>query len=270
MSELDPVTKEKRPRWQRLLRFLLIKLPLLIFIIGLVMVLALKMVERYPNPLREGFEEYLSESSGTNVSLGKMEEFAFIPDLHLKASGVTYHARGNAANVLLSVEEAELSAPFVSVFFSLNQLNTVSVSNLEAKEGFLLPKALTIETMDIVQKDGPEQYGSFLTARGTYSGQDMFLEAELQNEDEHYTVPQLVPFSLTIGDATLGAGFYKGRNTLELKNAVYRTGDFESEAGDYVLVKSGEYIKKNPLQCMLEQPGSEECQTQYKDGTNQE
>lgn len=251
---------EKKPsRHKKFLKFLCIKLPIIIGIIILVMIAALKLVERYPEPLQQGLEQYLSETTHTNATIEKMEKFAFFPNIDIRVQKLTLHDRTNAALVPMSAEYIELIAPIGSVFFNNNRLKNINIKNLKANAGIILPQDIEIETAKIITREGPEQYGSFLSMSGKYAGQKMSFEAEIEKKKNTYYVPKNIPFSLSIGAATLSATLAKGFVDVTLKNAVFSYNNQSAVASDYPIVQSGGYAQDNPLYCLITKPSAADC-----------
>lgn len=260
----------RKTRRKKLFKFVFLKFPIFVMIFMAVMIAALKLVERYPEPLREGFEQYLSQGTQTNATIGELDKFAFFPNIDVRLAKVTFHNRSNAAEIDLMIDYAEVSAPLWSVFTGNNRLKNLDIQKLDAKEGVITPRALYIEKAGIVNKDGPDQYGSFITATGQYNRQNVSFEAEVEKRGEDYYVPKQVSFTLSLGNASLDATLDKGLLDVSLKNTVLTLAGKKSEAKDYILVKSGEYNKNNPLSCLYEKADIQDCSIYVEDGVSQE
>lgn len=256
----------KPSRGKKLFKFIFLKFPIFVMIFIAVMIAALKLVERYPDPLREGFEQYLSQGTLTNATIGKLDKFAFFPNIDVRLRKVTFHNRSNAAEIDLEIDYAEVSAPLWSIFTGNNRLKNLDIQKLDAKEDVITPQALYIEKAGIVNKQGPDQYGSFITAEGLYNKQQMFFEAEVEKRGTNYYVPKEVSFTLSLGDAALDATLSKGLLDVSLKNTVFTLAGKKSAAQDYILVKAGEYNKNNPLTCLYEKADIQDCKIYLEDG----
>lgn len=260
----------RKNRRKKLFKFVFLKFPIFVMIFMAVMIAALKLVERYPDPLREGFEQYLSQGTRTNATIGKLDKFAFFPNIDIRLREITFHNRNNAAEIDLTIEYAEVSAPLWSIFTGNNRLKNLDIQKFDAKENVVTPQALYIAKAGIVNKTGPEQYGSFITAEGTYNKRKMFFEAEVEKKGADYYVPKAVSFTLSLGSAALDATLDKGLLDVKLKNTVFTLAGKKSEAKDYILVKSGEYNKNNPLTCLYEKADIQDCKIYLEDGVSQE
>lgn len=259
----------KKAIFKKLIKWLLIRLPLVFVLAFLLMVASLKLVERYPEPLREGFEEYMSNASGTNATIGHVERISFFPNVDISIKEVTMHDKDNAAIVKMEIKSAEFSSPFWSMFGGSNRINTLSINDLKAVAGQITPLDITLDSVKIEDKQGPEQYGSFLIMSGEYAGQKLYVEAELEKVNSGYKIPKEVAFSIQLGQSALNASLLKGFSALIMKSSVFDKSGKQSPAQDYILVKSGEYNKSNPLSCLFYNGDAKECDV-YLDGKGPE
>lgn len=250
---------KSKTRFKRFVKWVVFRFPLFLVIIGAVMIGALKLVERYPVPLTQGFEEYLSKTTGTSASIGKLERIKFFPNFDIHIQDLTMHNYDNAAIVDLDVDTVKISSPFFTMLFSGNKLNGFLIENLTSKAGLITPLDLKINTASLVDKNGPDQYGSFFSANGQYGGKDLFFEAEVQKKGRSYFIPAKIPFSIRVGGSALNAELDKGFTEVHLRNAVFSKGEKTSSADDYPLVKMREYNKNNPLMCLLENGDAPNC-----------
>lgn len=251
-------------RSKKIMKWFLWRIPLVIIIVGAVMIGALKVVERYPDPLREGFEDYLSRSTNTEATIGSLEKIQFFPEFDFRALDITMHNSRNAAIIDLEIKEIEIRAPFWSIFLGGNRLYALSIKGFKANKDILSPQEFTLETAKIEEKKGPDQYGAFFITEGSYNDQDMTFEAEVQKENKGYSFPSSIPFSLLLGQSELNANFTKGFTDVALKTAVFKRNKQESEPQEFTLVKSKQYYKDNPLSCLLENGDSDECDIYLK------
>lgn len=254
------MTEDQKRRLIKLGKFLGIKLPIFFVIIFILMILTLKLVERYPDPLREGFQEYLSNTYGTNATIGKLEKIQFFPVVNVHATNVTMHNRSNAALVEMSIESFKVSAPFWSLFLNTGRLYELEIKGLLANKGFILPKEIKVEALEIINRDGPNQYGAFLIANGTYDNQKISFEAELHKKENGYSIPKKIPYALGLGQTEVtGQIFRKGQN-IQTLNTVLSVGDKNSEARDYDVFQDSAFATDNPLYCILNANNLKNCE----------
>lgn len=255
------MSDKKKTRFKKLMKWVFIRFPIILIIFSLVMIAALKLVERHPDPLRDGFEEYLSKSSGTNATIGELVEIKFFPNVVIDLRELTMHNTNNAAIIDVRVDHAKISAPFWSMLFGGSRLNILQIENLEAAAGLLSPLEIKLDNVMIEDRNGPEQYGSFITGHGKYNGKKMLVEAEIEPKGKGYRIPKTVAFSLKIGQSSLNAALDKRLTKVVLSNAVYTRAGKTSEAQEYILVQSNEYNKDNPLSCMFDNGDADICES---------
>lgn len=253
------MSEDKKERHRKLIKLIFFKIPIILMVIGAVLIGALKLVEGYPNPLRQGFEEYLSKASGRNATIGKLEEIKFFPNFIIQARDITIHNSLNAAIVDLEIEKITMSTPFWSLFINSKTINSFSIKNLRANEDMLTGKAIEVSSLEIVTKDGPDQFGSFLIAEGKVGKEKANFETKLEVGKYNYRMPSPFSFSLRVGQYEVNATLQNDFKRQTLQNAVFSKGDKVSEARQYILFHKKEFNKDNPLTCILNQKNMSDC-----------
>ena len=178
----------KKQRIIKFVKFLAIKLPIIFGILALMMIASLKLVERYPDPLREGFQDYLSRAYDTNATIGRLEKISFFPMINVHATDITMHNKSNAAVIDMKIESITLRSPFWSMLLHAGRVNKLKIKGLKSNSGFIMPQSVQIDNLDIIDREGPEQYGSFIVASGLYNGQKMTFEAEIKKLKSSYKI----------------------------------------------------------------------------------
>ena len=247
------------PKLKKIIRFFLTRLPFVLALGLLIMVGSLKLVEKYPVPLKEGFEKFLNEKTGTNATIGNLDKIAFIPRFDIRMRNLTMHNRDNAGIIDLEIKEIDFKAPAWSVFLNGKRVSHINATGIKANSGILSPHALEIKSIKIEDKQGPEQYGSFLIATGTYAGHAMDFEASLEKSGDSYKISNLIPFSLQIGAYEITGTYNKKFSGIWMNEAVFSKGNKKSDTHDYLLMKSGNYNQDNPLVCMIDNKDLNVC-----------
>lgn len=263
---------EKQAKRNKRLKLLFIKLPFFFCCFILVLILALKIVERYPEPLREGFEKYLSESTGTNATIGQLLTIKLFPDFNIHINDLTLHKRQNAAETVMEGDNIHIIIPLKNILFGGNTIKKLQFENFRAESGVIFPQDLFVAQSALVDRQGesePPQYGHFLVANGTYAGSPFAIEAKIDKKGKSYIIPKQTSFVLNIGDLSLNAVLDKGLTQVRLENAVLSRGAQTGNVQSYDLVKSRQYIKDNPLSCIILLGDSAECDI-YIDNKNEE
>lgn len=244
---------------KKLIRLLFWRLPIFLLIMFAVLVGTLKLVERYPEPLKQGFEKFFSEKFAANATIGKLEKVTFFPDLDVVMNDLTLHSINNAAVIETEVDVFKIKIPFWGILAGSSVIKNLHLENLKSMQGTITEKELNISSLTIVDKEGPDQYGSFIVAEGSYDNKDMMFEAEINKKRTHYRIPKKIPFSLSVGDVEVNALLSKGFLDVKLLNTVYSRDGVYSDPKEFPLYESREYVSDNPLDCILQHADSEEC-----------
>ncbi|GEM_PF-2380689 len=263
-TEQQETHNKKRKR----IKFFFFKLPIILMVIIAVLAGALKLVEGYPDPLRQGFEQYLSDVSGGNAIITKLETIKFVPNFILHAKDISIHNRQNAAEIDLEVKEFHLNAPFSSMLFKNGKINELVLKGLKAKKGMITPKEIEVSSVDIVTKEGPDQFGSFLIVQGQYGGDRLGLELELEVQKYNYRFNMQTPFSLTLGDYQLNTNFRRKLKGVTLENTVFQKNNDDGQQiseQTYILVDKVGYQLDNPLSCLFTEQELSNCDQYLKD-----
>ena len=266
MNEKSSDTKHNKKR--KRIKFFFFKLPIILMVIIAVLIGALKLVEGYPDPLRQGFEEYLSGVSGGNAIITKLENIKFVPNFILHAKDIGIHNRQNAAEIDLEVKEFHLNAPFSSMLFKNGKINDFVLKGLTARKGMITPKEIEVSSVAIVTKEGPDQFGSFLIAQGQYGEQKLDLELELEVQKYNYRFNTQTPFSLTLGDYQIHTNFKRKARKTILENTVFQKNDDggqQTNEKTYILVDKAGYQLDNPLSCLFIEQELSNCDQYLKD-----
>jgi len=249
------------PKHKKRLKFLFIKIPIFIGIFCLIMIAALKLVERYPDPLKEGFENYLSDLTATDTTIGILNKAAFYPNVDIRVEDMKMHRGDNAAIIDMEADIVNVSVPLSGIFIRQGKLNLLNIKNFKSAPNFLTPAELLIKSAEIVEKTGPEQYGAFVVASGLYGQKEFLLEVEIQKGKKYYIIPDSVSFSLSLGEYQLNAATSQKNGNILLTNTTFEKGDKKSSIKEYIFIENNLYNKDNPLVCLYENAGNtiQEC-----------
>ena len=252
----EEVKGTKKRKWMKLL---FLKIPIFFMIFCAVMIGALKLVERHPEPLRQGFEEYLSKATQRNATIGTLEDVKFFPNFVIHAKNITVHSRQNAADIDLKIEEIKINAPFSTAFFSSNKMNELLIKNMTASPNMFGPMPVTVDSAEIITRNDEEKVGSFLIAQGTYNGKKTNLEALLEVDTYNYKIPDEMPFSIQVGAYDVNATLTRNFRSVVLDNTVLRKGEKQSDAKQYLLSNKQTFNTENPVSCLLLEEDLESC-----------
>lgn len=254
--------EEKESKRRKRLKLFLFTIPVIMMVIIGVMLVALKVVERYPVPLRQGFEQYLSNVTGTNATISELEEIKFFPNIVFKAKNITFHNGANAAQIDLEVEEINYQAPFLSVFVGAGKFNEFSLKNVNSIAGFMGPKSIQIETAIVVNEsqDGEEgEKESFILANGEVDGKPAEIKIDIEAEKYNYRLPKNIKFSLTVGEYGVESALNRNLNSVTFNDLVFFKNETKALPKTYYLFENGEYKNNNPLYCLIMIEDLNEC-----------
>ncbi len=239
------------------LKFFLVKLPIFFVILGVICIGALKLVERYPDQLKQGFEKYLSEQTQTKTTIGTLDRVTFFPNVDIHLHHMTMHNQNNAAVIDMTVEKFYVSIPLSGLFIRHGRLHLIDIENMVVEQNIVTPHSLTIESAKIIDKEGPEQYGSFFIANGVYGEKKFNIEAEIEKDRKSYKIPDNLSFSLILGEYQINATTQKKLSTVLLTNLVFQKNNIKTQTKDYPLVEKGNYTTNNPLACLYLHAGDD-------------
>lgn len=248
----------KKPTLQSFLKWLFIKVPIVTLILFLAMAGSLKLVERYPNPLKQGLEDFLSQRTSTNASIEIVETIKFFPDIIIDLRDIKLHNRVNAAIVDLNIAHFVAKAPLWSVFINAGYLTHLDIEDLTSASGFIAPHKIQADNISLLSHDGPEQYGHFLQVTGRYDSKPLSLEVKIDKKGKNYKIPANMPFSLQIGNTNLNATIYRTGRDMQMGNILIN--GKKPTKDRYIIVKDGVYQSNHPLACLLESAQINTCQ----------
>jgi len=247
-------------KYKKRMKFLFLKLPIFMALFFLMMIVALKLVERYPAPLKEGFEKYLSQTTNTNTTVERLEKAAFFPNIDIRLHNMTMHRNDNAAIIDIEADKIFISVPLSGLFIRKGKINLLDIENFTALEGVLTPALLEIESAQIVDREGPEQYGSFVIVKGRYAEKPLLIEAEIKKEKDYYIIPNDLSVSIKLGAYEVDATTEQRDGNILLVNTVFNKGDAQenirTQATEYLFVEKNEHRENNPLSCLYFNAGT--------------
>jgi len=244
------------PKHKKRIKFLFLKLPIFIGLFCLVMIAALKLVERYPAPLKEGFEKYLSETTNTSTTVERLEKAAFFPNIDIRLHNMSMHRASNAAIIDMEADKIFISVPLSGLFIQKGKINFLDIENFKALEGVFTPSSLEIDSAKIIDKEGPKQYGHFIVVNGRYAEKPLFIEAEINKKDYYYLIPDNLSLSVKLGEYGLDTTTEQRDGNILLVNTVFNKGNKASSATEYLFVEKNTHRENNPLSCLYLNAGT--------------
>ncbi len=241
------------------LKFFLIKLPIILVVFVFVMIGALKLVERYPDPLREGFEKYLSEQTRTQVTIGQVDKVAFHPNIDIQLQKITLHRANNAAIIEGEAEKFALSVPLAGLFIKKGRINFLEIRNLKANKNIFTAFDIDIKTAQIIDDEADSTKANF-TAQGIYGGKEFDIDVEIQKDKKSYIVPKKLLISVNLGAYKIEASLQKSLLDVVLMGVIFQKGSEVAPKKDYPFLDGQAYAMDNPLACLYQYAGGDLAQ----------
>lgn len=254
----DKKTKDKSMK-SFLIRMFFNRLPIILAFAFFFMFLSFKLLERFPDPFREGIEQYFTASSPYVASIGKLEKIQFFPSLYIGVSDMILHEPGNVALTRMEMDKGKIHIPFFSKFTHSRLLYDFGVENLKADAGTLFPQKIHIESlyfMDVIDpRANPDDRAQLIMA-GTYADQDMRLEADLSRKKtwlgyKVYKLNDELPFNFKIGEVTLNANLVYMKEKVAIQDAILTVQGNDIALKDTFFVENRQLAKNNTIMCML-------------------
>lgn len=263
---------DKSKHKKSFLKSLLKKLSWIIGFTVLFMILSLKVVERFPQPLKEGFENYFASLSGRAVSVTELQKITFFPSLNIQMRDIVFSDAQNVAITAMTIEKVKTHIPFLNMFFGGRYIYDFEIRHLNAKAEVLTPQEIQIDVLDIIPVLENEEQG-VLVVSGLYSQQPLSAQIILERKKTlfgHvvYKIPQSTTMELMIGEVTLKTGFVNENNEIWLRDGELSIGEETVLIKDSALAQRQRLQEDNIMTCLLDHDYKnidEICETYIKD-----
>jgi hypothetical protein len=230
---------------------LIFRIGLVLALVAIVLIGTLKVLERTGEPLRQGIQKYIADVTHSRVYVAELPDPEFFPNVHITVQGVIFSDMDSPEKKLAEAGKIEFSIPFVNLMIGRQAFETLRVENLSIEKNVILPQSLTITKMDIMPGTSPA-----LKAVGTYGTQPLDMHVDLMQRPGtpvYYTLPLRTGVGLTLGPASVEGVMDSTASELTLQETVLR-GKKGVEYGpqNFFIVKNQEFIKNNPVSCLLD------------------
>ncbi len=226
----------------------------MVFILALVaglMIGSLKLLERSGEPLRQGVERFIAESTQSHAYLKEMKDPKFFPDIDMTLKGIVLSARGDATKKTASIESVELASPFIGTIIGRPMFEKLSVENAVIEKETVFPRALHIKQGRIIDEGNKP----LLSFSGTLGKTPVSLQIDMQREGNNPPRYTLLPGAPTVyiqGDIKVEGALTARREGTMLENAVMSDksgGKWGPE--NFILLKNQGFVKDNPISCLM-------------------
>lgn len=204
---------------------ILIRTVIVLSVVAGLGIVSLKLLGRSGEPLKEGIENFMSETSGMKAHIGEMSQSDFFPDVHISMQDINFFDLQDAGSRQMKIDSLSFSIPFYTFLLGNHAAEFFSLKGLEAQEKALTPYALTLDKGIIeVEKETLAPYFSF---SGQYAGKPLFARIGAVSKSSYngkilYRVSDISTISLTIGDIMLEGTLRGSENGPVLEGAVMK------------------------------------------------
>ncbi len=215
----------------------------------------LKLVERSKDPLRQGIEQYLAETTNMFVSIDSLNEVTFFPRIRFDLRNIVMRQSADRDDVQIKIDSLGIAMPFWQLVWGQSAFEILQFKNVFIKKDIWVPYDLILS--DIQAEQDPKTEKSVLRAEGTYGGKKVlfYLELESKRQSESkilYYIRTGKPLSLTIGDKVL-SGLYDIHDKKIMLTQATLTGQGKTYGpADVVFTQSGQ-DQESVLPCILAQ-----------------
>ncbi|MAZ76679.1 MAG: hypothetical protein CMH31_05190 [Micavibrio sp.] len=249
------MSKKKKQKKSFLVSFLK-KVPWVIGFAIIFMILSLKAVERFPQPLKEGIQGYLEIVLGQRTSITKLEKITFFPDIYIQMKDLVFSDSTNVALTNMTIGEVKAHIPFLNTFTAKRNIYDFEIHKLDALAGVITPHKIIIDVLDIVPLSEDDEKGK-LFAIGKYAEQPLSMNVRVDHKKTlfgktAYRVPKHTKFSLTVGDVTLNTDLINDGKDVWFRNGTLEANGITQPIKDSSLIRDKAMYDTNIVACLLE------------------
>lgn len=226
---------------------------ILVVMAGLLIV-SLKLLGRSGEALKEGVENFMSETSGMKAQIGALSQSEFFPNVHISMQDVIFSDFIGLEKEKMKIESLSFSMPFYTFLLGNHAAEFFSLKGFESKKEVLTPHSFIIDKGQIeVEQETSKSYLSF---SGKYAGEPLRVSIEAVSRSSYsgktlYRIADISAISLTMGDIVLEGTLGGGEGGAILKSALMRAKG-KNWGPEDIQIKGEE----NLFSCLLETAGA--------------
>ncbi|NCO04143.1 MAG: hypothetical protein GW903_08135 [Alphaproteobacteria bacterium] len=277
MPKKDKSQTPKKTFKSFMLKTLFKRLPIIIGFALFFMILSFKILERFPEPLKQGIAEYFTLNTPYVAEIETLDRINFFPSLYVGISNMILREKDNVAITHLEMEKAKIHVPFLTKFTHAREVYDLGIIGLKADAGIMTPQAIEIETLGFVDSLDQGSSLSNLIIAGSYAEQPMRFTADVTKKktlfgNKVYKFENVMPFTFDIAGVSLSGNFVYLYDKMAIQNAVISVADNQFNLKDSFIVENQQLVTDNPIYCLLGHDFKAETTlcTQYIDTKTQE
>lgn len=224
-----------------------IRIPLIFLCVMTASLFTLSVMGGNSPELRENLEDYLSQATGMQASIGTLVYAGFYPAMGMAAEDIRFVRKGGdaAGEELIRLGEARFAMAFWSIPSGTPKFRMLAVKDARIAAGVFTPRAITVEKIMIDPK------AMAFVAEGAYGGEDFSATVPLKSKMGLAKVPVYMmadeaPFTMKAGNI-FAKGVFRplGGKRLGVRIEELRTGAAYPVSADLVIGRNIKGTIKN-------------------------
>lgn len=247
---------ENKKKKRSFLVSLLVKLPWVIGFAILFMILTLKAVERFPEPLKEGVQGYFELMLNQKAYITSLERITFFPYINVHMKDLIFSDRKNVALTNMTVKEVKVDIPFLNTVSSGRNIYDFEIHGLEASAGIITPHEIMIDVLDIMALPEEEGKGQLMLT-GLYANQPLTMGISLEYKKTlfgktAYRIPKHAELFMIVGDVHLNTDLINTGEDSWFRNGQIEANGVTQPIKDSSLIRDKALYDTNIVACLLE------------------
>ncbi len=230
---------------------ILLRIVFVLAILAAIMAGVLKLLERAGDPLRQGIERYIADTTQSHAYLGALPDPKIFPHVRMTMENIVLSDKGDATRKIATVESLAFSAPFLNTIIGRPDFESLAVKNIVIEKDVLFPRALRIAEGSIQREDDRPVF----RMTGDLGGTAVALSLDLAQKGDHpprYILPPGGRVTYDQGSAHVEGVLQPGPDGLMLQGAILRAEGGQSYGPkDFFLLKNQVFVKDNPVSCLM-------------------
>jgi len=233
------------------------KLPLVILVAVIFVLGTLKIVEFFPNTIHQGMQSYFTQLTGATTSITTLNKGQFFPSIYFDMDEISFSQTGNIALIKAEIENLAIKLPLSSMFFGTRQFHNLQVRDLNAKAGFLTPRALKINMLRIMPHPTNSKEAA-LVMNGQYDSANFDFTIRLNRKKSLFghslfSMPNSTDIFINIADVDIKMEMINEGADIWLRHGEAVLNGQTIPLIDSAIVKNRAVNKENIMQCLLTQ-----------------
>lgn len=191
------------------------------------------------DPLKRSIEGYVSESTGMNARVGKLNNMSFFPDVAFDFEETEISPRGRM-DAVMAIGKVQVAFGFWDVMFGTGKVKVINIENFRALPGYLIESDVRIDKISIVE----ETEGAHMQSTGEIGGKAFTVRSNMEasglGRGRKYSFGNERTINISIGDSIAVAMMKGGKGSnIILEDIDIKSGDKKVMSGKIDLARGG-------------------------------